>query len=170
MITFIVAVICIFVIRWGKEEYEYQAMGIAIFVLIVDIVFAAWFYSANTPQTEKTVILEEVEIIALKDQSNIDGEIFLGSGHIQENLAYVFMMKTEEGFVSDQVEIDRDNPESVIVVESDFERPRIVKTQKELEPKVAAIVPWLSVEEFDQKTIIYVPVGTVDRSFAIDLN
>ena len=107
----------------------------------------------------------KTNIVALKDNSNINGKIgggiFVTSGYINESLYYYCMENTEQG--NHMIKIPADK---TYIVETNDIKPYIIKQLNKYVDKRQ--YSWLLATD-EEKYIIYVPKGTIDTNYKIDL-
>ena len=101
-----------------------------------------------------------VEIVALKDSQDLNGSAFLFSRNIDEDLYYYYAAKTENGYKMDKIRAD-----SCSVIYSDG-TPRIDTYSATGFKRWADYIFKVPIYE---EIIIYVPPGTIEQSFSIDL-
>ena len=117
---------------------------------------------AKTPK--ESIVLSESKIIALKDNSNINGSfagsIFVSSGYIEQQMYYFYMYETDKGKLMGKISADK-----TYIVETNEKSPSIISRQEKYKDERANF--WLepSVVEY----YIYVPKGTVDTTYKINL-
>lgn len=107
----------------------------------------------------------QTNIIALKDSSNIQGDIncgiFVVSGQIGEETYYYCMESTNEGSHIIKIPVDR----TYIIETSDCTTGVIKKSEYWKNCKLDF---WLC-PKTSEKYYIYVPAGTIDTTFRIDM-
>ena len=104
---------------------------------------------------------DAVEIQALKDNSQISGRFFLGSGRVDEEMHYFYIEETSHGKHMDNVPAKYTH-----VIESNNERPRV---EKYIERYRNVALRWLTVTFFEPLYKIYVPEGSITTEFNVDL-
>ena len=109
----------------------------------------------------KLTHIETVEISALKDNSNVEGSFFLGTGSIEENSYYYFIKNTNKGKRMEKVLVDK----SYINEGSDEAYVEIYKGKFS---KFAQIMLF-SEYGFDEEYIFYVPDNSVTTEFKVDM-
>jgi hypothetical protein len=102
----------------------------------------------------------QTDIVALKDNSNIDGKvnggIFVTSGYIKESLYYYCMENTEQGKHMIKIPADK-----TYIIETNDIKPSVVKQINKYVDKRQYF--WLLVTD-EEKYIIYVPENTIDTT------
>jgi hypothetical protein len=102
---------------------------------------------------------EVTELVALND-----GSMFLGMGRREDELTYNYAIKKGEGYAIDYIEADQVEELRYI---KDSSKPRIeTSTQVYTNSFVSFLLAGLESE----KTYIYVPKGTVQETYKVDLN
>lgn len=103
---------------------------------------------------------EQTKIVALKDNFNKDGSFFLGCGSVDDKLYYYYAEETEHGYSVNKMSAD-----SCYIAYTDGE-PYIERQSAggfKNGWNYILLVPTFS------RTTIYVPPGTIDTSYDIDL-
>lgn len=109
-------------------------------------------YHESPPQVQSH------ELVALKDNSNVYGSTFVGTGSFEGALYYFVMVDEEKG-----LRMKKFKAEDVILVEG-TDRPRVEQESWPLE------LNWLYMRiDHIGDTYIHVPKNTVTKSFEIDL-
>lgn len=107
----------------------------------------------------------QTDIVALKDNSNIDGKvnggIFVTSGYIEESLYYYCMENTEQGKHMIKIPADK-----TYIIETNDIKPSVVKQINKYVDKRQYF--WFLVTD-EEKYIIYVPENTIDTTYKVDL-
>jgi hypothetical protein len=107
------------------------------------------------------VKVDDKEIVALKDNQNVNGHFYLMGGYVNEELYYYYAEETEYGYKTEKVEADN------CYIKYTDEQPHIEKYQAEFTSEVAkafAIAPIC-----DDRYVIYCPENTITNEFKIDL-
>lgn len=108
-------------------------------------------------------LVETREIYALNDNVGVSGRFYLGSGHVEDEMKYYFVEKTEKGKVVNSI-----GAKNAYIVESNAETPRIEKLEKRWTNN---IVFWFTcslgpnISEYK----IYIPENSVTTDFNVDL-
>lgn len=106
------------------------------------------------------------DIVALKDNSNVKGYIscgiFVTSGQIEEKMYYYCMENTKDG--KHVIKVPAENS---YIVETNEQTPQIVAQVNKYADKRMEF--WDCFYSYDEKYIIYVPKGTVDATYKIDM-
>ena len=112
----------------------------------------------------------KTEIVALGDNLSVQGQLFLGSGSIHSEIVYVYAVKTgEDSFRLSWISMN----DVIEVVQTDKIKPCIVAYKWELNPPHNHWF-WSEKEEgrqqyFGQMYRIFVPKGTINLNFKVDL-
>lgn len=158
MITILlVAIIFTIAILWDEFPKWDEAFLVFLLGLIVGAVasiFIGFFF-----ETEK-VINENIPLYAIKDNSGTSGRFFIGSGSIETEPYYFYLVKEGDGFSQKSTPADK-----VIIVET-FENPRVETYKPEFVNKNRYLwgIPFTS-----YKDAIFVPPNTIKYSNVIDL-
>lgn len=171
MIWFILAIVGIIILY--KELYKVienristTMITIFLMILISPCSFAMSSVTGDMLHNNVNttpVVIETSDIVTLKDNINIHGEMhgnmFVHSEYIDEDLYYYYMTKNEFGYctkkakaVDCQLKIDNENPH-IEIINYQFKN----KTW------------YLFGIDTVTKYIIYCPEGTIDESFYVDL-
>lgn len=136
---------------------------LAVLSLIVLIASIIWTVDVSK-QKPLSLVQKTKEIVALKDNMTIEGHFgFLGRGYIDGKLVYIYQSKAGDNFQTGY--INACDP-GLFVHEDDKEIPRIVWSNWN---KSGFYEFWFE-GCYDNlyQVDIYVPKGTVDKSFEID--
>jgi hypothetical protein len=109
---------------------------------------------------QKSVVSSSQEIVALKDNSQLGGSFFLGTGSVDEEPVYFYMAREEGGVIQKTIDVDK-----VVIVEGS-ENPRIEKYKAEF---VDEKNNRFGLAAKCNKTKIFVPSGSVERVFNVDM-
>lgn len=136
---------------------------IAIICVIIFSICA--FYVSRIPKDISWKEEWKTNIIALKDNSNIHGHIgggiFVTSGYINESMYYYCMESTEQGKHMIKIEAEKS-----YIIETNDICPMIIKQKAyNLDKRLDF---WLD-SSSEYKYIIYVPEGTVDANYKVNL-
>jgi hypothetical protein len=143
------------------RDLEQWAMGVLMAILISlggVLVSIIPIFATNPPK--EYVKYETAQIIALKDNENINGRCYLMGGYVDEDLYYSYALQTENG-----IKIDKVNASEGYIVYSN-EKPKIEKY------KVKRFKHWYSYLysiPMGEYYNIYVPKGTVTNEYEVDL-
>lgn len=191
LVFLVTLVVCFFLCKNDKSPFAEPPFSFwNILASILLSITVAMFSTAFTSTSVKTKEVSEIkvnsstEIVALADSSEISGKHFLGSGSIGENDYYVYYVETEHGFKR-----EKSHASSVYLKYiPNNETPHIDKyshiTQKVLvkKPENAwlSLVWYLCYKNTDvgdvlekttssSHTIIYIPEGTIQENYILDL-
>lgn len=104
--------------------------------------------------------VEDIPIIALKDNQNIEGHFYLAGGYVNEELYYYYATETEFGYKTEKIKADN------TYIKYTDEQPHIERYEGDFAET------WRYLWGFPMcvdRYIIYCPEGTVDETFLIDL-
>lgn len=140
---------------------EKVAMGTLGLIMGVLIGFFIWvsFGSAIGIFLPERVELKTQEIIALQDNIGTKGSFFLGSGTIDSEPHYTYMIETEKGFKLENVEAD----ESYVIYD---DNPRIETRYKSLKYDWMYLI---AIEWPSAEYTFYIPEGSIYTGYKVDL-
>lgn len=116
----------------------------------------------NNAKSE-SVVISETKILALKDNTSLKGNFFLGSGNINGTMQYVYLIETEEN----GIQLQTINANSIYIIQEEKINPRIVIYRKQ---PVNNILKWLWLPTIDNiQKKIYIPKGSIKYDFTVDL-
>lgn len=159
----------VFVAVWSEDGFFDGIKALLIGFLISSVLLVPGVYLANymdelsnTPK--EFIVVSECEIVALKDNSNINGSftgsIFISSGYIEQQMHYFYMCNTNKGKLMRKVSSDK-----TYIIETNEKQPYIICKQEIYKDERANY--WL--EKSEVEYYIYVPEGTVDTTYKVDL-
>lgn len=157
IIAFVITLIIAIVIHLRSYNFEYVIiwMIVAFIILFMPVQFIDF-------KTEG-VKIDEIPIVSLKDNSNSEGEFFLGSGKVEDIDYYYYMTQTEKGLKMDKKETD-----SSYINEVDSEEYKVEIYELELKSKFVKFMFELILEE-QYEYIFHIPKDSVDKSFNVDM-
>lgn len=132
---------------------------IAIIVMIIPMAILGGILNASSP-TEKYTY-SETHMVVLKDNIETNGKFFLGSGRVDSEMQYYYMVNTNKG-----MQVRSVSAESSYLVESNDIQPMIVENRDRFKNKKLQL--WFPARN-NSEIIIYVPKGSVDYSYRVDL-
>ena len=106
---------------------------------------------------------QKVELVAMKDNSTINGNFFLGSGSINEDQYYFYLEQTNKGIQKKKVKADH-NTYLNYIENDDTPYLLIQKTRCEND-----IIYALSHKCYDVEYYFYIPDGSITNEFSVDL-
>lgn len=136
IIISIIAVIIFFtIIRKDKNSRppNYKPWGLVGDALIIFCCATVIFFTTDgivaatqrPTETTTTELVASQEIVALKDNSNVSGQFFLGSGSVNQEEYYVYYTVTEHGYKKEKLSADSTLHPVYIKYISDNETPHI---------------------------------------------
>ena len=102
----------------------------------------------------------ETPLIALKDNSTINGSFFLGCGNVDSKTQYSYAVDTEFG-----IEIRTLSENNKIYFKYDKGAPALIKS----EPVYSTLAEWLSAPWYDPIYTFRIPEGSIINEYQIDL-
>lgn len=167
LLMFLLCCVMIFMLVMLLEEDLRHSVVYWVVLIVVCFMFG-WCvnYMCSLNYTKKWAVAWETNIVALKDNQNIDGKfhgnVFVSSGYVDQKLYYYCMEKTADGNHSFKITSD-----NTFIKEDNNERPRVVYMQEVYaDEKTRGVV---IDSEAKEKYIIYVPEKSVDKTFSIDM-
>lgn len=116
--------------------------------------------SPQVPMGEPT----SIELVAVKDNSSINGSFFLGNGTINEDQYYYYLTETSKGIVQQKINIDKNIVYLRYIKEG--ETPRLEEQTTRCESDVLYFLSsWTTKTEY----YFYIPEGSITNDFVIDL-
>ena len=165
----LLATLILFIVVWSDEGF-FEGIKTLLIGLIISSIFIipAIYLIKHSDELSKTpketIILSESKIIALKDNSNISGSfsgsIFISSGYIEQQMYYFYMYETDKGKMMGKMVSDK-----TYIVETNEKSPSIICKQEKYKDERANY--WL--EPSAVEYYIYVPKGTIDTTYKINL-
>lgn len=156
---------------------------IACIVFVIGILswVASVVISSTISETkEEYKLVESHNIIALQDSSNTSGTFFLGCGTVGSSMYYCYYIDTDDGYKYQQIKVSSDDVDVSIKYCKEKETPHIEKYDKYtivtsnkdwgwvFNP--ALIAPRANQSVLSaQKIYIYLPEGTIDENYKVDL-
>lgn len=143
----------------------FSSIGLFIFYEIFTIILSTavclccgavgWLFFEPVSYTQT-----ETPLIALKDNSTIDGSFFLGCGNIGSETQYSYAIDTEFG-----IEIKTLSANEKIYFKYDEGTPALIKS----EPVYSTLAEWLSVP-YDRPVYTFrIPEGSIINEYQVDL-
>jgi hypothetical protein len=166
MVSGIVLVISIFWIVFNLSEFDWWSKGGIICISLCLVILIGSVTWTVVVVSQKPLVLQQKtkEIVALKDNMTVEGHFgFLGRGYIDGKLVYIYQSKAGDNFQTGY--INACDP-GLFIHEDDKETPRIVWSNWN---KSSFYEFWFK-DCYDNtyQVDIYVPKGTVDKSFDVD--
>lgn len=135
------------------EYVECKLLFICGFALIG--VFIAGIVGSSLDYEIKT---ETEYIYSLKDSSSVDGDFFLGSGSVNDNLEYRYFIKSDDNsLIYDSISADK------VQIKFD-DLPRIEKYKN-----VSKYSAWVIVPSCEKKDTLFIPKNSVIQDISVDL-
>lgn len=129
------------------------ATGIAVVVTIISS-------SIAEVDADKTYHLsEDIEIYALQDNITTDGSFFLGSGHIDDELKYFYVEKTDLGYTIKNVDADQ------AYIQYTSDRCHIEKQSYTFNNWFVRLIAI----PLNDRYVIYIPEGSIVNNYSVDL-
>ena len=102
-------------------------------------------------------------IVALRDGQSIEGQFFLGTGSVENSPKYYYMIREDGG-----VRLQSVGTERAIVYETEERTPAIETYKPKFKSSKAQF--FFGVHTGSNRYKIYIPPGSVDYQFSIDMN
>lgn len=162
----IVVTIAIIVHIWREnlDDIGFAILGsvLTIVISVIATLFIVVFSSMiiSTDNAVEYSKVDDISIIALKDNQNINGRFYLTGGYIDEELYYYYAIETEFGYKTEKIKADN------AYIKYTDEKPHIEKYEGDFinQRRYFWGMPW-----YDDRYIIYCPDGTVTNEFNVDL-
>lgn len=158
---FIIGLILSIVFAIHEEEGIVFGIGILMTIiasacyLIVAVIGGLCFDATKVYKTE------EIPIVALKDTNRANGNFFIGSGHVDTDLYYYYFTETEDG----GKQFEKVDAEEALIYDTEKENPHILIESMH---HSSGLINFFFVTE-RQRYSFYIPEGSIDYSFTIDL-
>lgn len=162
LVGFILISVCIFTDDWNDwaDKFLYTSLALVCAGLLS---FLCLLISSLVVTEVANIEYEkanDIDIIALKDNQNVNGRIYLMGGYVEEDLYYYYAKETEYGYKTDKIKA-----EDCYIKYTD-EQPHI----EEYEAKFTSDVAKAFGFPIDRnRYIIYCPENTITNEFKIDL-
>lgn len=167
MILILMIAVVVSVIAWlagmfaERNEEHFEGWAVSCMAITILLSVGTHVILSNTyGYTEKAS--DTSEIAALSNASKLSNRtLFLGVKTIEDEQVYYYMEKMEDGMIMKSINVDY-----AIINETDDETPNITTYKKTFDNEtLSKILGSAGIT----KTIINVPVGSVDKAFQIDL-
>lgn len=184
--------LCVIGFFFAKKQNRVRFLAYCGIGLIFISCFIAIIVSVVNPMTEKQYsykLASSSKIIALKDSNALDGTLFLGCGSINNDEYYCYYTVSTEGDIEfNKLSATHDNVKLRYC--GDNEQPRVetyyetVNTVLVEQPNIwtTAITDYFSYRKYSvgdvvdnqiidwhQQTIIYIPEGSIEQNYKIDM-
>lgn len=111
-------------------------------------------------EADKTYsVTEDIDIYALQDNITTDGSFFLGSGHIDDELKYFYVAKTELGYTVKNIDADQ------AYIQYTDGRCHIEKQSYTFDNWFVRLITVPLTDRY----IIYIPEGSIVNNYSVDL-
>ena len=143
----------------------FSSIGLFIFCEFLIILFSAAIYIGcggivGSFFEPVSYTQTETPLIALKDNSTINGSFFLGCGNVDSKTQYSYAVDTEFG-----IEIRTLSENNKIYFKYDEVAPALIKS----EPVYSTLAEWLSILCYDPIYTFMIPEGSIINEYQIDL-
>ena len=105
---------------------------------------------------------ETKELYALQDNNEISGSFFLGSGRIDEEMYYVYIVKEDRGKQIQTLEIDANE----IYLNNSTDTPTLDIYSKDFKYEW---MYWFAMPKIGYEYVFNIPSGSIDYEYNIDL-
>lgn len=147
--------------RWSRT-FGYITM-VGLIFLICTVVGLVYYSTKDNFDTE-SIKEKEIEISALRDNTNVGGNIFLGLGAIDGVDYYYYMSETSKGKKMEKVKV-----KDSFIKEVSGNGKATMETYKL--KSTSGFVRWYYGKNwFGEEYIFHVPKGTVTPDFIVDMN
>lgn len=169
-----ISFIITFILYLTKEYKEYSSLELADYflsfmasLLVAVITFGAIIITSLTidhNSNKELIVAETKTIYALNDKTSINGQSFLFSGYIKEDLVYRMFVEENGGKKLKELK-----PSSVTIYEEDKDCDKFIETYKY--KYTNSFIKWLLGEStWDDDTYkIHIPKGSITTEYKLDL-
>lgn len=161
----VIIVVCI-IIHMIRDEIwtfgEICGFGFMWFLAIMICALLAMLFSSAIAEVDaaKTYsVTEDIEIYALQDDVGSEGEFFIGSGHISNELKYFYVEKTELGYTVRDIDAD------CTYIQYTTDRCHIEKQAYTFDNWFVRLIAIPMSERY----VIYIPEGSIVNNYTVDL-
>ena len=162
MLFVIIGIILGIIFGWkdGYEAIEAVLGGLIGFIIGLFVWFIVSAFCNNLPYNE---IVTTQPICALNDSSEVEGQKFLFSGYIEENLVYRYVVDTERG-----KHIEECNVDDAYIKDIESNKPYVEIHKYEFKSGWYYLfaIDFKSAENYQ---VFYVPNGTITNEYNVDL-
>ena len=163
---------------YNKNTFLIRAITLLVGASIV--ITSEVVSSEITEQKEEYKLVESQNIVALQDNSNTSGRFLLGSGTVNGSMYYCYYIDTDEGYKYQKINTQEYGIDVSIKYCNENETPHIEKYDKYtistsnkkwgwvFNPVLIAPRAYHSGLSA-QKIYIYLPEGTIDANYKVDL-
>lgn len=156
-----VVIVCI---RYESDFLETldSTLAMGLITLLVTFIVSCTGGLLFTHDTFKEIeTAERIQLVALQDNSGVSGNFFLGAGHIDGQPVYTYMYEVEgKGYKVDQIKAGES------YVNYCVGNPYIDKFSYRFKH---GLLRFLFIDFYGTDTYIFVPEGTIQKDFNIDL-
>lgn len=143
----------------------YEVLGLVVPILLICIGFGSIclvFTSAICDSVaDKTYhITEDTEIYALRDNIVTEGDFFLGSGNIDGELNYFYVVQTDMGYTINHMDADN------VYIQYTTDRCHLETYSYTFNSKFVRLIA----APMSERYIFYIPDGSIINNYSIDLS
>ena len=159
----ILATIIFMILAFSYDDNAWQCdvgcwgASITMCIMILNTLVYSIVFDLNAVSTVSETPYTVEQIVAIKDNSQIEGKIYLRRGYIFETMYYNYLAETSDGgYVSERVATSK------VTIYIDNDNPRVEwysNTQ----------TWWVFYQELKPICKIYVPDGAIANDYSIDL-
>lgn len=177
----IMGVTCAFMLMDNNKNEKTFTISVVTLFVGAGLVITSWIVSSEiTEQKEEYKLVESQNIIALQDSSNTSGRFLLGSGTVGNSMYYCYYIDTDDGYKYQQINTTDYDVDVSIKDCNENETPHIEKYDRYTIPtsdknwgwvfNPVLIAPQANQSVLSaQKIYIYLPEGTIDTNYKVDL-
>lgn len=144
---------------WGEKIWKSMLTLLTSFAISMLVLLFASICINCDAEIEYNMI-SDTKIVALKDNQNISGELYIMGGYVNEDLYYYYAIETELGY-----EIEKISANNVYIKYTDGET-HIERYEGKFANKSTNLWAFPMCKD---RYIIYCPEGTVTNEFNVDL-
>lgn len=163
----IVGVIAGFIIGYLGDYYRDLAngfLGACIGTLAGLAVALLLSVVIDVGSDKQEYIASRHSLYALQDNSGVSGSFFLGSGFINGDMVYTYLVKETRGLTMKSTNVDK-----VHIQESDNGKPSIVIYNKEYTNSFVRLLVGRNTIDSSDEAVVTIPKGSVKFNYNVDL-
>jgi hypothetical protein len=157
----IVLIVKLWVDDWWDLD---EKIGFSLAYIIVTFLatFLVWFGVSGVMSicTDLEYVKDfDTQIIALKDNQNVNGRFYIMGGYVDEELYYYYAKETEFGYKTEKIEASK------AYIKYTDEKPHIERYTAEFPKDFLHVFG----NPIGERYVIYCPENTITTEFAVDL-
>lgn len=141
------------------EGVGYAVMGIILGVAIGTMVMILSSIVTDCCAEKTYYTVQDTDIHALQDNLATEGNFFLGSGHVNEELKYFYVKETDAGYTICNIDADK------AYIQYTSDRCHLVRQSYTYNNWFVSLIAI----PFQDRYIFYIPEGSIVTNYSIDL-